>query len=171
MAVNPSKSELRKMCKELKEIMKYFKQVPEYMDMTDENAINCTNCYAYAFGITLEQDAHQYFGFLGWTIGKYENVRNVELAESRLSIDVARMGLKLIKVEDANMPEKGFKIAFFLMSDGNFHFMRINKDGTWSEKNGYGGKVQRVEDDEGNALLPEQIRFPEGTFVGYYNIY
>ena len=168
MAAKPSKSELKKMCKELKSIMRNFRGVPEYAEMTDEAAIRCTNCYAYAFGLTLFVEAHEYFGFLGWTIGKYENVKGVKLAESRLATDVSRMGLNLLKSEDASMPEKGFKIAFFLMDDGNFHFMRINKDGTWSEKNGYGGPVQKLEDDEGNALLPEQIRFPEATFVGYY---
>jgi len=158
------------MCKELKEIMKSYRGVPKFEKMVDERALICTNCYAYAFGLTFFQEAHEYFGFLGWTFGKYERVMDLEVAKSRLAIDVARMGMKIEESSDAEMPDKGFKIAFFLMDDGNFHFMRINEGGIWSEKNGYGGEVQKLQDDEGNALLPEQIRYPGATFAGYYTI-
>lgn len=167
----PSRSDLRHMAKLLKQMMRGRKNLPKYEEYSDSNIIANTNCYAYAFDVQILEDNHAFFGFLGWTIGKYEQVPNKQVSTERLMVDIARMGFKAEETKDAGIPEKGFKIAFFFLNDGDFHFMRLDEDGTWSEKNGYGGEIRKVVDEQGNPMLPEDISYGYDEFVAYYWIH
>lgn len=60
---------------------------------------------------------------------------------------------------------------------GDYHFYRQNPDGTWSHKQGCGGKATNL-DGNGNVINdPEtcsrydiEIDFNYGTFVGFYAV-
>ena len=167
----PNRSALRRNAKELKIIMKERNRLPKYEVWTDPKVIANSNCYAWAFNIPVQEDEQSFFGFLGWTIGKYEAVQNKEVSIQRLLTDIARMGFKAEQTMDAGIPEKGFKIALFLFHDGDFHFMRMDEDGTWSEKDGYGGEIRKVLDEEGNPILPEEIDYGCNESMSYFWIY
>ena len=50
----------------------------------------------------------------------------------------------------------------------DFHFMRMDNDGTWSEKDGYKGEIRKVVKASGEPALPDEINYENWTFQGYY---
>ena len=104
---------------------------------------------------------------MGFTTGKYEPIVDSEYAIQLFKADAQGMGYRVEK-SDANMPKIGFKIALFLCNDGDFHFMRMDNDGTWSAKDGYNGEIEKIEKD-GQFLNPEQVDYgDEWAFLGIY---
>ena len=46
--------------------------------------------------------------------------------------------------------------------------MRMDNDGTWSEKDGYKGEIRKVVKASGEPALPDEINYENWTFQGYY---
>lgn len=163
-------AELREMRRALRKMLSQ-KRYPLIYGTMEENRY--TNCYAYAFDVVLMADDVRFFGFLGWTIGKYEWVTSPKEAISLLKIDVKCMGKNIEECENAEIPQKGYKIASFLMPTGDFHFMRQDEDGTWSEKDGYEGNIRKVVAEDETPILPEEVTYKggEAVFLGYFHIY
>ena len=104
------------------------------------------NCYGYALGLTYPKIFHDRYEEiemddfshnLGFIYGKrnYSNLPSFQL--DALYNDLDALNIEYYDTEiDAKNTHGGYKITFYLAVD-DFHFMRQNRDGSWSEKIGY----------------------------------
>lgn len=165
------KKDLKEARKLLRQFIRKKKFLPKYVECKKfpKAIIENTNCYGYVFEFFMHEYDPRLFGFLGFTIGNYVPVKDQEKAKSLFKTDVTTMGRKIMET-DSTIPTKGFKIAFFLSNEKecDFHFMRMDNDGTWSEKDGYKGEIRKVVKASGEPALPDEINYENWTFQGYY---
>lgn len=127
------------------------------------------NCYAYAMGFDLPIPDQRIWGYLGWTDGHY-NASVGKVAVNRFIKDVRAMGRKIYVTRSESVSRKGYKVALYLDENGGFHFIRQESEGFWTEKSGYGGKVQVITDNKGNYLKPSQFNIEDMKFVSMFEI-
>lgn len=174
---NVSKSNLKKDLKETCIILKnYFKQktFPYHFSLSEpwnsELVIEHTNCYRYAFDFPWNYDDQRIMCFLGWSIGKFEYSNEI-LGFSRFEIDLKRMGFRFqVTKDDITVPSKGYKIVLFIFED-DFHFARQNKNGIWSEKNGFCEPVRLLQDVYGNYCTPNNYISNKPFEMKIYHIF
>lgn len=173
MANDVTRGDLKRTVKILKRYFKKLNYPFEFsMDVwKDEEVIENTNCYRYAFDMPWRHDDKRIMAFLGWSYGKLHEHVTGEQGFSRFEIDLKRMGFSYQVTDDeVSVPEKGYKIALYIYQN-DFHFARQNADGRWSEKNGFGAPVQLILDDEGNNIAPSQVNQDEPYNLRVYHIY
>lgn len=126
------------------------------------------NCYAYAIGSKYEEDPENNNGdeYI-YNLGNMSNFKHeptsIEEAEKMFLADMKVLGISARKSYLKEKIENGeWKIAFFLKNDDDydFHFVRQDKDGKWSEKECINGRVRKL------GMKPKCRRHYE--LVGYY---
>ena len=142
----------------------------------DEAHIRHTNCYGYVFDMCILSEDDR-FSYLGWTELEDNVCYTKEDAEKSFLLDMSNLGFKVRKMKKAPKPKNNkINIAFFIgktagETNGDFHFVRQNHDGTWSHKLGYEGEVERFVTNCDNKLcLPHNSDYEEIEFVGYYQV-
>lgn len=116
----------------------------------DEGKKSYGNCYAYAL-ILLTLDWTEMLtlpGFMSDSVDfesdDYWNDITSKNIISYVKRDVEMLGWNFTEDSFNNNIEKGmYRIAIYTNNKG-FHFMRQNKDGSWSEKWGPSGEIIRV---------------------------
>lgn len=107
------------------------------------------NCYTYALDL---YGAYDYFSLpdidVGFASGYNTEVKDVNGLLERFYHDCEILGINVFNssVESENT-HGGYKIAIYFgkrikYGDVDFHFLRENSDGTWSERIGYDGVVE-----------------------------
>ena len=138
----------KELIERVQKIAKKQKIPPEFFPR--EGGYNNFNCYAYALMLSdIEwQDFEVAPGFMSGIIDT-ENESYWHKITSRKIIkyvkdDLRKLGRKMIRVSyDTPIEDGTYKIAIFV-GDYGFHFVRQNKDGSWSEKSGWLGRVRRT---------------------------
>ena len=109
------------------------------------------NCYAYAMRICLDLSEHDYIwpGFI--SKGELENdyTDTKECVVQYFIDDCESLGLQVHPTTIAErIGPKEYKIAVYIKEGVDFHFVRQDIDGRWSEKNGWkeGIKIVRQKD-------------------------
>ena len=106
------------------------------------------NCYAYCLDICANVVQHLINpGFLS---RRHRNVceDTKECIISHFLEDCLVLKLKVIKTTfDEPISDKAYKIAFYLNDDG-YHCARQDSDGGWSEKEGWCGKIRRLNKED-----------------------
>lgn len=113
---------------------------------------NHINCYGYALGLTQPQIFYnKYYKIeregmshnLGMMTQRY-STRNVDKQIELFYKDLEALNIKWYEsdIEKENM-HGGYKIALYF-SPYDFHFLRQNKDGLWSEKAGYSRRINII---------------------------
>lgn len=127
----------------LKKILK-TKHYPPYSPLFEsdlEKVSGKYNCYAHIWGFDkseIEQfPDYEVFDIPGFSGFEFEYPENEEELVRRVFQDMKLLGVD-IKVSSINEPLKKdeWKIAIYY-SNYDFHFMRQDRDGTWSHKLGY----------------------------------
>lgn len=136
-----------------------------------KEVIQNSNCYMYIFDITFEDPEDRVMSFLGWTDGKIHQHATGKRGYRRFEADLRNLGFKYeVTKDEVSLPKKGCKIALYIYAN-DFHFARQDRDGLWSEKDGFGGEVRRLTDSDGNPITPSQVPQDEKYTLRVYNIY
>ena len=114
---------------------------------------NARNCYAYALGCDFpDYDRKNNFVFnLGVLSGKDfdKDINTVIQAQRAFEADMRVLGIKCRKSYcDEKLKKNEWKvILFFRISPWykDFHFIRQDKDGRWSQKKGLFGSISRID--------------------------
>jgi len=112
------------------------------------------NCYGYALGIDLPEYIYKKYNEvesdgirhnLGFISGKDFPVTDRDKLDNLLS-DFEVLNIKWFET-DIERPNEhgGYKIAFYCDDWRDFHLIRQNKDGSWSEKLGYTSEIIQTE--------------------------
>ncbi len=137
----------------------------------DEDVVENTNCYRYAFNMQWRDDDRRVMAFLGWSYGKLHEHVTGPAAFGRFEIDLKRMGFKFQETTDAkSLPKRGYKIALFVY-ESDFHFARQNADGSWSHKEGFGAEVELLTDEDGNLITPYELKQNQECELKIYNVW
>ena len=146
---------------------------PPKFDINEWNSdmakIEYLNCYAYAMGFDIPIPDQRIWGYLGWTDGHFDASTD-KIAINRFMKDVRAMGRKIQITKNENVSRKGYKVGLYINSKGSFHFIRQEREGFWTEKDGYGGKVQIITDDKGKTLNPSEFSMDEMELVSLFEI-
>lgn len=145
-----------------------------FAKMYDSMFIDNTNCYAYLFNEFISVREDERFGYLGWTAYDNDAYYTAEEAEKMMLLDLNNLGFRVRKLR--TMPKvrnNRLNFAFFIgitagKPDGDFHFVRQNINGTWSQKLGYEGRVDFFRKQDGTICPPHKSDYEEVQFVGYY---
>lgn len=150
-----SKLELLKLYREfIKEYIKVSKKIPDFY--RDNHFYLNGNCYCYALMIPTPDVFNDSYnsksklafshdiGFL--TGNEYSNDVGDCITNLESDLDFLNISYYDSDIDEENK-HNGYKIAFYKSFD-DFHFLRENKDGTWSHKLGYDGKIVRVVPDD-----------------------
>ena len=155
------------------EILK--KQFPmRFTRWYDENHIKNTNCYGYIFNMNIISEEDERFSYLGWTERERKFYYTKETAEEAMLLDMKNLRFKVRKLKKVPKPKRNkINFAFFLgmtagKPNGDFHFVRQNHDGSWSEKLGYDGEVGIFKDTNNKVCFPHKSDYDEIDFIGYY---
>lgn len=150
-----SKLDLLKLYRDfVKEYIKVSKKIPDFYK--DKHFYLNGNCYCYALMIPTPDifndsyNSKSKFAFshdVGFLAGnEYSN--DVGDCITNLKDDLEFLDISYYDSDiDEETKHNGYKIAFYKSPD-DFHFLRENKDGTWSHKLGYDGKIVRVIPDD-----------------------
>lgn len=108
------------------------------------------NCYGYALGINLPECIYKKYlsvesdGIshnLGFASGKSFPITAQEKLENLFS-DFEILNIKWFETDiESENKHGGYKIAFYCDNWRDFHFIRQNKDGSWSEKIGHTSEI------------------------------
>ena len=124
------------------------------------------NCYAYALRACVNFKNHEEDlvpGFISSTSWYYRDDKEV-LIKLFLK-DLEALGLKAVSTTaETNSVQNSYKIAIYIEEGKDFHFIRQDSDGNWSEKDGMYGKIRIVN--------PENINKNRDSyeFVGVFMI-
>lgn len=109
------------------------------------------NCYAYAIGSKYEESDTYYDREYIYNLGSISNLPDPATSKEAENAFIADMKVLDISVRESYLKEKvkkgEWKIALFFEEDNNFHdfhFIRQDEDGKWSEKEGINGKVKKM---------------------------
>lgn len=136
--------------------------------------IDNTNCYAYLFNEFIPFREDERFSYLGWTQYECKAYYSAKEAEKMMLLDLKNLGFKVRKLR--HMPRvrnNRLNFAFFVgitagKPDGDFHFVRQNINGSWSQKLGYEGRVDYFRNLDGKICPPHKSDYEEVRFIGYY---
>lgn len=108
------------------------------------------NCYAYALGICMNFDDFDRIvpGFLSRGIlNDYNDTKEETIQYFKYDCEI--LGYKVTETTlDEKIGKNGYKIAAYVSEYRDFHFVRQDSNGNWSEKRGWGGKIEiRKEED------------------------
>ena len=123
--------------------------------------INPTNCYAYALNDPT-------LGYLqlgeisyGFNYSEYSGLLNDALLKQLLLADMDELGIGIRELDTvySGCLYGGYRIAFLVTTNfKDIHFLRQNKDGTWSHKQGPSAVTNR--DSNGNIIYnPDDCTF------------
>ncbi|AET68017.1 hypothetical protein Desor_2446 [Desulfosporosinus orientis DSM 765] len=147
-----------------------------------------TNCYAYAFDLTRDpRNGTQFPTHLGlqpgllsyqdFTLNSYDGTKesDKELVET-ITEDMSIIGYSFIEAKQGvKIPENAYMVALAVFpgdsyDNSDYHWYRLNPNGTWSDKLGF-GSVTDV-DESGNIITDPQLadRGCYTDFVGYFYV-
>ena len=132
---------------------------------------NRTNCYCYALGIKFpwlfnklykEKTKTEFPHNVGFISGNEFNDNPQNILEY-LFEDLEELKIKFYESKpNASIKHNGYKIALFISHDyEDFHFIRENTNGLWSEKAGYSDIIKIVEPPRNNQDNYELIKVLE----------
>jgi hypothetical protein len=147
-----------------------------------------TNCYAYAFDLTNDPRSDQLFpknfglqpGILSWQKFNPELYDGTEKTDEELvetiTNDMNSIGYSFVEAnQGVKIPKNAYMVALAIFpgdfySDSDYHWYRLNPNGTWSDKLGF-GSVTDV-DESGNIITDPRIadRGCYVDFVGYFYV-
>jgi len=134
----------------LQVVVQIRRQIPKY-----DNGIwrYNNNCYFYALDLPtptafIETARRLYLNF-STKVGDISGIRtiqeemNIDKFNKYLAIDLEYLGIETYKSAINLSPKhNGYKIAIFLDEEYfDYHFVRQNEDGIWSQKMGYGDTI------------------------------
>lgn len=147
-----------------------------------------TNCYAYAFDMTKNPTTGEYFERkVGLQPGAISNQRvggNIYNASTRsnkrlvevVTKDMMELGYVFVEAgPEVDIPEKAYMVALSVFSGdqeymSDYHWYRLNPDGTWSHKPGFDGVTNL---DEAGDIIVDPQKADRGhytCFVGYFYV-
>ena len=137
---------------------------------SNEGGPNNFNCYAYALGLSSLNwyELEVTPGFMNGPTDiendvYYDQITNESIIPYVIE-DLQVLGRKMEPDTFGNeIMKNSYKIAIYVGYEG-FHFIRQNKDGSWSEKDGWGGEVQLTSHE---WLMKHN---PYYKFLGVYRI-
>lgn len=117
------------------------------------NKYSGTNCYCYALGISfpklfedryMDAEIDEFSHNLGF-ISQSRDARNVDEELENLYRDLNVLNIKFYETDIYSENRfGGYKIALYSAPD-DFHFIRQNSNGLWSEKQGYTSRIVQME--------------------------
>ncbi len=131
---------------------------------SDKRNYEYANCYTYALCLKCTKELLGLYrqikmGPLMFDVGftkadQYRELHDEQELLERFYTDCEILGIDVFDSKlDNDIEHEGSKVAIYLennppnsISDYDVHFIRQNYDGTWSEKNGYYGKIRLVKD-------------------------
>lgn len=133
-----------------------------------------TNCYAYALNLfysVIDNDLLLYYpgGFIGESLpDRYYNIDGLIF---NLHADLESLGFDCIRSSLKEKIKKGeFKILLAIKSDNtDFHFLRQDKNGYWSHKNGWYDPPTNKDSFGKKIANPEKVLYPY-LKIDYYKI-
>jgi hypothetical protein len=148
----------------------------------DKGAVQyTTNCYAYALNIsTLPVEVFRMTGGLlhpGSLAGKDLNFYDLEPSQivEYAKLDAKALGGLFIEATSGmQCPKDAWRVALVCSSEGDYHWYREHKDGTWSHKR---GRTDVTNKDAVNKIIKDPkicdrhygiIRYNQ--FVGYFYV-
>lgn len=130
----------------------------------DKSSYKYGNCYCYALGLECPEEFARMFNqkcviFFPFNIGlMHTSFTSHNNCINDLNSDLDELDIRHYDVDYKDPCEHGgYKIALF-QTDGDFHFVRENSDGSWSHKYGFSTYVERMD------KLPKYL-FDEYEFV------
>ena len=148
-------------------------------DAVSNYSLRNSNCYLYALALPVPIIFKRTYNKLirddfGFDLGEYANYKALfretnftknNLIE-RLESDLAYFQIDFFESSiDSVIKHNGYKINLYMNRDAkDYHFIRQNKDGLWSDKNGYKGTIKEVLNshlDEGcvnNKMFYEYVK-------------
>lgn len=114
------------------------------------------NCYLYALRACFNYKFYESFlitpGFISQNgayirgIHSFKNKYTKKYIIQEFKKDIKSLGLRAYPTTiNAKISSKEYKIAIYCKDYWDFHFARQDSDGLWSEKNGWKGKLQRID--------------------------
>ena len=123
------------------------------------------NCYAYVMQACMNLSGHDIWpGFISkGDQNNYTDTKECVVASFKEDFEV--LGLNVFPTTLKEKIEKNaYKIVVYVNEGEDFHFARQDKDGQWSEKDGWTGKIRKVSEEN----IDE---FEEGyEFVGVFKV-
>lgn len=123
----------------------------------DLNDYKLCNCYCYALGLRYPEIFCKLCDYLdidyiGHNLGFISQKSHLNKSQICLENLYSDLDVLKIKAYDSSITSEnkhdGYKIALYVDSGKDFHLIRQNADGKWSEKRGYGGEVLIIENTE-----------------------
>lgn len=132
-----------------------------------DSFFNSGNCYAYAIGskfrdLDFRKDYIYNLGNISHIIYPPKTLSEAEKA-FKLDMDVLGISCRKSSYQEILLPNEWKVILFYddcFEDSYDFHFIRQDKDGSWSYKEGMNGRVWAFDGNPENAC--------ELDFVGYY---
>ena len=166
----------KSMCRKTREEILKKRFPMRFSRWFDESHVKNTNCYGYVFNMWIVSEDDDRFSYLGWTERDAKPYYIKEEAEEAFLLDMKNLRFKVRKLKNIPKPRTNrINFAFFVGKEGeklngDFHFVRQNHDGSWSDKLGFGGEVEKFKDIDGKTCLPHKANYDEIEFVGYYQV-
>ncbi len=144
------------------ERIRAYGRAKEYVDVTDDNI----NCYAYAIGYSSTQNP----GFKGIGINYLDSPEKLtlDIITQAVISDFRKGNVRIIDNFDSPIETDEYRIALrigFNQTVGfDYHFMRQNSDGSWSEK-----FKQKVSRSYKLGETPDTISWNYDVYENFYN--
>lgn len=128
------------------------------------------NCYLYALDACADfrKEYSKYWiapGFL--SRGKKNDYRDTKKKVLQYFIEdckILKLNVSKTSLEE-KIAEDEYKIAVYVWKDEDYHFVRQDSNGNWSEKQGWGGEIETVNESE---IRKRQLR--EYRYIGMFKI-
>jgi len=152
------------------EYLKLFVQIgtnnPEYSKDFDKYFL--CNCYCYALGFKYPTLFHHIYKHItdedfGHNIGfisKKDYIKDINMILETLYSDLDILKISVYDSSINTHPKHGgYKISLFLENSGeDFHFIRQNYDGSWSDKIGYTSTIRQLDYPEPEDLNYKHVK-------------